>query len=161
MQEEWKDIPGYINLYKVSSFGRVKGLKSGKILRPGLGTNGYWLVVLSKNGKIKTTYLHRLVAKIFIGPALNNLEVNHIDANRANNSANNLEYVTHKQNIAHSNGLNRRDKEKAKSTKINKNLADEIRALYKTGSFNQQELADRFSLARNSISQIVNFYTWK
>ena len=34
MQEEWKIIKGYEGLYEVSNFGKVKGLKRNKLLRP-------------------------------------------------------------------------------------------------------------------------------
>ena len=44
--EEWKDIKGYENYYQISSFGRVKNVKTGKILNGDTNNVGYkrvWL----------------------------------------------------------------------------------------------------------------------
>ena len=52
----------------------------------------------SKNGKIKTFNVHRLVAEHFI-PNDNNLpEINHKDENKHNNNLINLEYITRIEN---------------------------------------------------------------
>lgn len=53
------------------------------------------------NGKNKPTLVHRLVAVAFLGPIPDGQEVNHLDGNKANNRASNLEYVTRKGNMAH------------------------------------------------------------
>lgn len=50
-QEIWKDIPGYEGLYLVSDLGRVKGIRSGKILRPYLHKRGYLYLRLLKDKK--------------------------------------------------------------------------------------------------------------
>ena len=63
--------------------------------------NGYLTVDLSKECKITTTLVHRLVADAFI-PNPNGLRyVNHKDSNRQNNNANNLEWVTSSENRLH------------------------------------------------------------
>ena len=43
--------------------------------------------------------VHRMVAKAFCNGYKNGLTVNHIDGNRLNNNASNLEWVTHKENM--------------------------------------------------------------
>ena len=48
MEEVWKDIQGYEGLYQVSSFGRVKRVTTGRILKGWKNTKGYLLVTLSK-----------------------------------------------------------------------------------------------------------------
>ena len=111
MCEIWKDIEGYEGIYQVSNFGNVKSLsrlthfenthKSGyrltkeRILKSGVGSNGYSSVVLRKDGKSRTFMVHRLVALTFI-PNLENLpEINHKDENKQNNHINNLEWCSH------------------------------------------------------------------
>ena len=106
MQEIWKDIKGYENLYQVSNYGNVRSLthnrsngkgfflQKGRILKPGIQNIGYKIVVLSKNGKTKSYRIHRLVAENFI-PNPNNYKcINHKDENKLNNHINNLEWCT-------------------------------------------------------------------
>lgn len=97
---EWKDIKDYEGLYQISNSGKVKSIKTNTILKPSV-TMGYEKVYLYKNGKRKYVRVHRLVAEAFVYKNEGCSEVNHIDENRANNNANNLEWVTPKQNSNH------------------------------------------------------------
>lgn len=115
--EVWKDIKDYEGLYQVSNLGRVKSIpkikKANKgefttkeiILRPGVH-QGYERVVLTKNGIRSTKKMHRLVITAFLGEE-KDLSVNHIDSNRSNNNIENLEWVTHLENIRHARRNNR------------------------------------------------------
>ena len=112
--EIWKDIEGFEGSYQVSNFGNVKSLPKlvyvsnpkftgyrqtkERLLKSGKTKMGYKLVILRKDNKSKSVYVHRLVAKAFI-PNPNNLpEVNHKDENPLNNDVNNLEWCTHSYN---------------------------------------------------------------
>lgn len=115
--EIWKDITGYEGLYQVSSLGRVRSLsrivKFGnqkrvipeKIMSPRNHTrtkNPYQTIILYKGKqKNKTFYVHRLVAKMFVNGFFDGADVNHIDGNKSNNKASNLEWCTRKENINH------------------------------------------------------------
>lgn len=101
LEEIWKDIEGYEGLYQVSTLGRVKNSRSGKVLKVGKQINGYLQVSLYKNGKSKRYYMHRLVAQAFIPNPQNKPQVNHIDENKENNYFENLEWVTAKENSNH------------------------------------------------------------
>lgn len=97
--EIWKTIEGYPN-YEVSNMGRVKSLKydKEKILKGIKKRDGYLLIGLSKEGKVKFFSLHRIVAQAFL-PNPNNLsEVNHIDEDKTNNKVDNLEWCDRKYN---------------------------------------------------------------
>ncbi len=100
--EEWRDIKGYEGGYKVSNFGRVKSFCKGKarIIKPMINS-GYLYVVLFKNGVSKSFYIHKLVAITFISNLDGKSEINHIDAFKLNNYVDNLEWVTHAQNMGH------------------------------------------------------------
>lgn len=105
MQEIWKDIKGYEGIYQVSNLGKVKSLnykrgKHEKEIKQALNSRGYLEVGLF-NGKVKTHRVHRLVAQTFIPNPENKDEVNHIDGNKKNNTVNNLEWNTSKENIHH------------------------------------------------------------
>ena len=102
-QEKWVDIKGYEGLYKVSNLGRIKSLKynkNEKIMKSSL-CGVYLGLNLYKNKKMKTMYIHRLVALNFIPNPKNKKEVNHIDGIKTNNTVSNLEWVTPKENIQH------------------------------------------------------------
>lgn len=107
MEEIWKDIEGYEGLYQVSNLGQVKTLD--KIISSGLHIkekylsffktkNGYFQVTLRKNGSKRNFYVHRLVASAFIANPNNLSQVGHKDETTINNRADNLEWVTAKEN---------------------------------------------------------------
>ena len=66
--EIWKNIKGYEGLYEISSLGRVKSLKCGKvkILKPQSDSRGYLQIGLVKDKKRTNFKIHRLVAIAFI-----------------------------------------------------------------------------------------------
>ena len=108
MVEVWKYITGYDNWYQVSNLGNVRYRDvNGNMIQKSININkknGYSIVVLyDRNSKKKSTcYVHRLVAQAFI-PNTNNLpQVNHKDGNKQNNSIDNLEWISVKNNIIHS-----------------------------------------------------------
>ena len=111
-KEIWKDVVGYEGVYEVSNMGRVKRVgkyrnqcaewDSNHILRPGHKDNEYLFVNLSKEGKNKIKYVHRLVAEAFLPNPKNKATVNHIDGDRTNNVVENLEWATYKENNNHS-----------------------------------------------------------
>jgi hypothetical protein len=99
MEVQWKQIAGFN--YCVSNIGQIFSMHTNKMLKPNISRNGYVYVVLSDGGKLTTKKIHRLVAETFI-PNPNNLpQVNHIDGNKSNNAAINLEWVTAKENAEH------------------------------------------------------------
>lgn len=106
MVELWKSISGYEGLYEVSNLGRVKSIPrknaKGGILHPSTSIWGYYLCGLWKNGKCKTFSVHRLVAEAFIPKIEGKDVINHIDCDKKNNCADNLEWTTQKENVRHS-----------------------------------------------------------
>lgn len=105
--EIWKPIKGYEEIYDISNLGNVRSKNYGKykILKPGIykgKTNrGYSSVSLSKNDYSKTFRIHKLVAEHFLEKVTNKPCINHIDGNKTNNSVNNLEYCSYKENTKH------------------------------------------------------------
>lgn len=110
IEEVWKDIEGFPG-YQVSNYGNVRSLHNNRhgigvtshILKPAIDkTTGYSKVSLWKNGKGATKSVHRLVAESFLNtPKQNETDVNHIDGNKLNNRASNLEWCTRSENEKH------------------------------------------------------------
>lgn len=99
--EIWVIIKDYSN-YMISSVGRVKNIRTNRILKSCIGNNGYLEVNLWKNNKGTTKQIHRLVYSNFNQDCeLNNYVINHIDGNKLNNNKNNLEKVTYQENNLH------------------------------------------------------------
>ena len=103
MSEEWRDVVGYEGLYQVSNQGRVKSFKWNKerFLKPSMDKDGYLLVTLCAGGKRKTLKVHRLVCEAFHENPDNKPQVNHINEDKTDNRACNLEWCTCKQNVNH------------------------------------------------------------
>ena len=99
----WKDLKGFEDEYKISSNGDIIYKKNNKNINTRISKDGYIRVTLYYQNKSYIKSVHRLTAETFIErkPIINNLEVNHIDGNKLNNNINNLEWVTHKENIMH------------------------------------------------------------
>ena len=102
-KETWKDIPGYEGLYQVSNTGKVKSMNYRHTGVPGIMTprknnSGYQLVTICNAGKKYDCTVHRLVWETFVGPIPEGMQINHKDENKSNNSLENLEIMTPKQN---------------------------------------------------------------
>ena len=110
--EIWKPVRNYEGLYEVSNLGRVRSLErkvwnSGKgcyvtvperILKAGKA-KGYLRVRLYKEGKVKNYYVHRLVGQEFLENPMGYTELNHLDEDKENNRADNLEFCSKSYNI--------------------------------------------------------------
>lgn len=98
----WKEIRDFDN-YLINEDGEVKNKKKDKLLKPRRKNKGqgYYEVVLYKNGKPHYKSIHRLVAENFIDNPHNYPIVNHIDGNKINNHVSNLEWCTVSYNTYH------------------------------------------------------------
>lgn len=113
--EKWKSVSGYEGLYWVSNLGRVRSTE--KVLKPTLNSKGYERVGLHKNGSLKTVYVHRLVACAFIPNPEGKPQVNHMDEDKRNNRADNLEWCTPLYNNTYG-----KKNERSNQTKIKRGL---------------------------------------
>lgn len=109
---EWRDVPGWEGCYKVSNDGQIysiarSGCKGG-LRKFHINAGGYRMVSLKSHGRSLTTGIHRLVALAFVPNPENKPQVNHINGKKDDNRAENLEWVTAKENTQHAflKGLN-------------------------------------------------------
>ena len=102
LKEEFRPVPGYEGYYEVSNFGNVKSLTNDKILKPCLGSRGYYMVRVYKDNKGNTMSIHVLVAMAFLGhkPDGYKIVVDHIDNNKLNNHVSNLQLISNRENTS-------------------------------------------------------------
>lgn len=163
MMEIWKDIKGYEGLYQISNLGRIKSflrfnghkyINREKILK--WQNNNYPTVRLANNGQIKQYLVHRLVAETFIPNYENKPCVNHKNGNKKDNRADNLEWVTHKENTVHAYNHNLIKKTSIKKkTTILENVKKAWAANKK--AVNQYDLDGNFLKQWNSMSEASSF----
>lgn len=180
--EKLYSIKSFEGKYSITKSGKVfshpkgfKGHKNGmwmKIMIDKKGSVNYPYVRLFKNKKNHKRFIHRLLAYIFIPNPKNKREVNHIDGNKLNYSLNNLEWVTHKENIQHAVKFNliKYDYKKLKKNafkmgisnrKITLDEVNDIKRKYKTGFYTQEELSKEYPISRQSISNILRGISYK
>ena len=131
--EEFKPVIGYDGIYEVSNIGRVRSVDrmscggrfgnyfvSGKLIKTSIDPlNGYRYMTLAKGKHKLKVNVHRLVARAFIGED-NNMVVDHKNGDRGDNRAENLEYVTMRENISRGRKCEKRENKKCKSRGVTK-----------------------------------------
>ncbi len=143
--EIWKtyrEKSHWLRKIEVSDFGRVK--LGGKLKTFKLSNKQLYY-------KVCGLYVHRLVAELFVPNPDNKPEIDHIDTNKLNNNANNLRWVTRKENLNNPITLqhySRCNKEKAKHRKnqsesARKKRSESLKALWKTQEYRDKILNNR------------------
>lgn len=185
--EIWKEIENYEDCYEVSNYGRVRrkdgyvnsGIKhndkrliKGKVLKANIKRNGYLSVDLSKEYKVKTISIHRLVATAFCendNPEVKT-QVNHKNANKQDNRAENLEWVTPKENIAHVTENNLRkvvNRKKVRCKQLNMTFessyaaAEFLNMKYFKNSKQVKSIAGKIRACTNGTQKMAYGFTWE
>lgn len=160
MKEIWKTVPDFEN-YLVSNLGNVLNQKYNRYKKPTKCQNGYWSIGLSKNGKYKFWLLHRLVAITFLPNPQNKPQVNHINSDKKDNSVQNLEWVTSKENNIHSVARDIGVKGmKVWTAKLTEQNVVEIRNRLQKGEM-LVTLAKEFKVCKQTIFKIKKNKIWK
>lgn len=110
MIEEWKSVPGLEAAYEASSLGRLRSKdridcanrpRKGQLLKTSVNRKGYVIARISWNKRKRTVKLARLVAQLFVPNPQGLPQVNHLDGDKANDRATNLEWETNSGNTQH------------------------------------------------------------
>lgn len=148
-----KEIDSTNGLYFATSEGKIFK-KDGTELKKS-NSHGYDVVRLTINKKRYVKSVHRLIALTFLSNENDYKEVNHIDGNKKNNVASNLEWCSRLHNVRHANenGLcnysKKIDQEEVKSIKE------------KIGTMTNRKIASIFNVSETTISEIKHGRTWK
>lgn len=106
-EEIFVKIKGYEDIYEISNRGRIYNVKTKEYLVTSTDRSKATQVCLTKNNQKNCQFVHRLVADHFLSnPDPNKFTVIvHLDNDSQNNDVRNLEFMTLKEAIAHSNHL--------------------------------------------------------
>lgn len=152
--EIWKNLKG--TSYEVSSFGNIR--RNRYILKPFLNTSGYLSVKIHGI----TKQVHSLVNFAFRGKISRGHHIDHIDGNKLNNRLNNLEEVTHSENIrrAYSLGLRCSKGDRSNRAILCSREIPKIKQMREKG-FTNKEIASKYGVHLSTISKVITGVNWK
>ena len=102
-----KQIEGF-SKYFITEDGQVWSEKTKKFLKSRFDKDGYVRISMKNDeGKLKTRFIHRLVAEAYIPNPEGLATVNHKDENKQNNRVDNLEWLSQEDNIRYGTGSER------------------------------------------------------
>lgn len=97
--DESTQIPQYSKYIILPKEGKVYSLKTNKFIGSNKNPKGYWQCnIYDNNGKRFSTKIHRIIWISVNGEIPAHLQINHIDENKNNNTINNLNLMTPKEN---------------------------------------------------------------
>ncbi len=159
---DWQPVRNYEAKYEVSTSGEVRK-SDGRLLKQWQNHDGYWMARLS--GPRAVARVHRLVAEAFIGNDAAAPLVNHIDNDPSNNSVDNLEWCTQKENLAHARAQKRMPNNYWLGRRSpNAYLSDAqvriAREMYASGRYSLADVATEFEISKRAIHRLVKRETY-
>ena len=137
--------------YFVSNHGRVR--HNGRVLSGCLHSDGYVFVTI----KGKQYPKHRLVADLFVQNADEKPFVNHVDGNKQNCFASNLEWCTQQENVNHAYATGLQPvKTHTYHGKFTADQRSTIKELWDTGKLTRREIAKMYGVSHTCINDIIN-----
>jgi hypothetical protein len=158
-RERWRKLLAPLDLYSVSSYGRIRNDKTDQLIAQRQTTRGYWMVTLYNGSRSFNRRTHRLVAECFIPNPENKPEVNHMDGDTSNPRLSNLEWVTKAENMLHAvkTGL------LSNNTKITslkaKQLCEALSRRYDEGK-SLTQVAEEHNVPHTLLERISSRKTW-
>ena len=164
LPEVWKPVPGYEQFYEISNHGRLASFARGERRIRKLNSRTQYLSASLKSldeKSQKTIYIHKTVAKLFLGPRPEDCVIRHLDGNRYNNQVSNLAYGTVKQNhedlIKH--GTHRH--ENNGRALLSERCVKAIKFLHSSGLVDAVALSKAFEVHEATIRAIIKGRNWK
>ena len=145
--------------YEVTRDGNVINRKTGKVLKLQRNGKGYLRFSIFVGEKKKFLFVHRIVAQKYVPNPENKPQVNHIDGDKTNNNADNLEWVSNKENRNHAiiHGLILRGG-KCPWSKLR---MDDVNYIRNHKEIPRKILSEKYGVSLRTISDIRLGKTWK
>lgn len=183
-QARWRPVLGYEGVYEVSDRGRVRRCDgyhgSKRHLKPAPNRSGYLNVNLSRYCKGRTFFVHRLVCEAFLGVRPDGMTINHKNGQKTDNRLENLEYMTHANNMRHAmvvinsmlptrargkdNGSIAKPERLVRGSdvataKLNAKVVRQIRAML-AGGMKQRDIASAVGISQTQIWRVKAGLSW-
>lgn len=169
-EEDWRTITSvHDGRFEVSNYGRCRrkpyegyhsNTRQYTVIRIGDNGAGYKIFGITKDKKLKTVYVHRMVAMAFLNNPDNLPQVNHMQTGlgKHDNRVEHLEWSSNRDNILDAHKHGQMDNRTKVHTKIDIKSKDFIAKMYRhykeTGKVG--ETAREFGISRTTLSSIVN-----
>ncbi len=162
--EVWLPIPDYEGIYEASNLGRIKSLDrwhgkrliKGVMIKPSPDGSGYPQFQLCRDNQRKMVKVHKVVATLFC-KANGGSEVNHINFDKKDNRACNLEWVTRQENMDHYkktggflSAINPKRKHKLSASDVN------TMRIEKSNGLSIRELSEKFNVSTVQAWRVCN-----
>ena len=154
---EWKQVVCNVELKyytEINKNGEIRKNVDGdiKYYKPGVNSRGYKHVSLvGADNKRYNLTMHRLICATFLGNQPDKV-INHIDGNRLNNSLNNLEWVSRKQNSMHAKSISQFKRVK----QLDETEISDIITEYLNSKLPLKDLAEKWNITRETLRTIIN-----
>ncbi len=167
--EIWKPVGGWDG-YDISNYGRVRSWrlgKSGRSSEPRIRKlhadySGHFRAQLSRNGRLHSFFVHRLVIQEFVEPCPPGLtDCAHLDGNPGNNHVSNLKWTTRQENCLHKNLHGTMPRGESRMVgKMNEERVMSLRRQFRDGG-SVRKLMIQFNISESVCRGILKGHEWK